>query len=577
MADPKQIDRLMQSRLTKSIQKAASLALVSDKDRSQIIADQLTKDNIPKELTKVAAQAFNRRLAVRTIGVRPDENKADEFPIADIQKVVSLRGIQPIGKVASVTQTTFSFNLHEAPQLRKAASVKKEEKSAPLSLDMLQTKIQNLLDKKAAQFQNSRIQLMVDQQKLDEMRKQAAMALTREPKTVQLLKTKFDEAFDKIFPEFEHINKTAAYAVLPNTAIINMVQQTMLNTVQLQKRKAAFTKTASDLNRLVEEATAIDKKIKQQILIKRADGYTVAKDIAANIGVDALGSVLGFIRGAGQQAASTLGSANSALFSKDYAKNPASAITAPLINTDRYDDARMALIRNLADPQFKSYKAAQINDAVMDQIANNPHFQSPKYNKLLQVGVSNYLLNEGKDNLATLAAQSAALKAIVQGRQRQDEMSAASKIKGMKDQTNKDIAGLSLDNLKQKIKAAEILDKPYNTEADAKQWANQRKALQMAAIDAQDKLDNQRAKEMRQLAAKRLKAQMHLALTRAQLFPAWSRHKYGNKPITSLNQLSKLDFQRMVSAGKADFQRLRPDQQQSLMDYVSMGGKSKSK
>lgn len=575
MADPKQIDRLMQSRLTKSIQKAASLALVSDKDRSQIIADQLTKDNIPKELTKVAAQAFNRRLAVRTIGVRPDENKADEFPIADIQKVASLRGIQPMGKVASVTQTAFSFNLQEAPQIRKAASAKKEEKSAPLSLDMLQTKIQNLLDKKAAQFQNSRIQLMIDQQKLDEMRKQAAIALTREPKTVRLLKTKYAEAFDKIFPEFEHINKTAAYAVLPNTATINMVQQTMLNTVQLQKRKAAFTKTASDLNRLVEEATAIDKKIKQQILIKRADGYTVAKDIAANIGVDALGSVLGFIRGAGQQAASTLGSANSSLFSKDYAKNPASAITAPLINTDRYDDARMALIRNLADPQFKSYKASQINDAVMDQIANNPHFQSPKYNKLLQVGVSNYLLNEGKDNLATLAAQSAALKAIVQGRQRQEEMSAASKIKGMKDQTNKDIAGLSLDNLKQKIKAAEILDKPYNTEADVKQWANQRKALQMAAIAAQDKLDNQRAKEMRQLAAKRLKAQMHLALTRAQQRPTWSRKKYGNKPITSLNQLSKHDFQNMVSSGKIDFQRLSPAQQQALMDYVSVGGKSK--
>lgn len=575
MADPKQIDRLMQSRLTKSIQKAASLALVSDKDRSQIIADQLTKDNIPKELTKVAAQAFNRRLAVRTIGVRPDENKADEFPIADIQKVASLRGIQPMGKVASVTQTAFSFNLQEAPQIRKAASAKKEEKSAPLSLDMLQTKIQNLLDKKAAQFQNSRIQLMIDQQKLDEMRKQAAIALTREPKTVRLLKTKYAEAFDKIFPEFEHINKTAAYAVLPNTATINMVQQTMLNTVQLQKRKAAFTKTASDLNRLVEEATAIDKKIKQQILIKRADGYTVAKDIAANIGVDALGSVLGFIRGAGQQAASTLGSANSALFSKDYAKNPASAITAPLINTDRYDDARMALIRNLADPQFKSYKASQINDAVMDQIANNPHFQSPKYNKLLQVGVSNYLLNEGKDNLATLAAQSAALKAIVQGRQRQDEMSAASKIKGMKDQTTKDIAGLSLDNLKQKIKAAEILDKPYNTEADVKQWANQRKALQMAAIAAQDKLDNQRAKEMRQLAANRLKAQMHLALTRAQQRPTWSRKKYGNKPIKNLNQLSKHDFQNMVSAGKIDFQRLSTAQQQALMDYVSVGGKSK--
>lgn len=566
MADPKQIDRLMQSRLTKSIQKAASLALVSDKDRSQIIADQLTKDNIPKELTKVAAQAFNRRLAVRTIGVRPDENKADEFPIADIQKVASLRGIAPMGKVASVTQMTFSFNLQEAPQVRKVASVKIIEKPVPMSLDMLQTKIQNLLDKKAAQFENTRIQLMVDQRKLDQMRKQAARALSNQPKTVQLLKAKYDKAFDNIFPEFGHINKTASYAILPNTTTVNMVQRTMFDTIQLQKRKAAFTKTASDLSWLVKEAQEIDKKIKEQILIKRADGYTVAKDIAANVGVDALGAILGFVRGAGQQAASTLSNANSALFSKDYAKNPAAAITAPLINTDKYDDARMALIRSLADPQFKSYKASQINDAVMDQIANNPNFQSPKYNKLLQVGVSNYLLNEGKDNLATLAAQAKTLSDLVKARNAQEQESAVNKIKGMKDQTNKDVTGISLDNLKQKLKASEILSAPYNTEADAKQWATQRKALQMAAIDAQDKLDRQQAQMMRELAAKKLNAEKYLSLTAAKNKGNWSSKKYGD--IKDLKQLHMNDLNWALSEGKKDFANLSPDKQRALMDYV---------
>lgn len=579
MADPKQIDRLMQSRLTKSIQKAASLALVSDKDRSQIIADQLTKDNIPKELTKVAAQAFNRRLAVRTIGVRPDENKADEFPIADIQKVASLRGIQTMGKVASFTQTAFSFNLQEAPQIRKEASVKKEEKSAPLSLDMLQTKIQNLLDKKAAQFQSARIQLLVDQHQLDSLHKKAAKALQEQPKTVQLLKAKYGDSFNNVFPEFNHINKTASYVVLPQSEDTRLVEQVMLNSAILDVKRKAFDKTAADLSRLVKQAQAVDNEIKQQVLIKRADGYTITKDIVSNLGSGLLGSALGYGKGVTQQTASILQDAGKAIFSKDYAVNPSKAITAKILNNDKYDDAKMALIRMLSDPQFKTYKASQITDAVMDQIANNPNFESPKYNKLLQVGVSNYLLNEGKDNLATLAAQSAALKALMQGRQLQDEMSAATKIKGMRDKTVRaDAVGLaSIDSLKEKLKAVDNIKMPYDIGADLKSWGDSRQKLQQAAIQANDVLDRQQAQAMRDLATKKLKAQMHLALTRAQQFPAWSRHKYGNKPITSLNQLSKYDFQNMVAAGKADFQRLRPDQQQSLMDYVSMGGKSKSK
>lgn len=576
MADPKQIDRLMQSRLTKSIQKAASLALVSDKDRSQIIAEQLTKDNIPKELTKVAAQAFNRRLAVRTIGVRPDENKADEFPIADIQKVASLRGIAPMGKVASITQMTFSFDLKEAPQVRKVASVKIAEKPVPMTLDQFQTKVQNLLDKKAAQFQNTRIQLMVDQRELDELHKKASKALAEQPKTVQLLKAKYGNSFDNVFPEFNHINKTASYAIIPDNEAVRSVQKVMLNTVVISNKQKQLKKSAAYLSTLAKSAAAIDADIKEKVLAKKADGYSVVKDVAANTAAAPILAALGFGKGVGQQAANTFADAKDALFSKEYAVNPASAITANMLATDKYDDTKMALIRMLSNPQFKSYPAAEINQAVMDQIANNPDFESPKYNRLLQVSVNQHLLNQGKSNLATLAAQSNALKALMQGRKIQDEMSAKQSVKGLKDKTTRsDINWPTLDALKDNSRFISSLSLPANVGPQLEAWKKDRQAMQLKAIDAADRLDRERAQQMKELAANRLKAQMHLALTRAQQLPTWSNKKY-NKPITNLNQLSKNDFQRMVAAGKQDFANLSPDKQQALMDYVSTGSNKKS-
>ena len=576
MADPKQIDRLMQSRLTKSIQKAASLALVSDKDRSQIIADQLTKDNIPKELTKVAAQAFNRRLAVRTIGVRPDQNKADEFPIADIDKVASLRGIAPMGKVASITQMTFSFDLHEAPQIRKVASVKIVEKPVPMSLDQFQTKVQNLLDKKAAQFQNTRIQLMVDQRELDELHKKASKALAEQPKTVQLLKAKYGNSFDNVFPEFNHINKTASYAILPENTQVQLAQRTMLSTAVLQTKKKEFEKTAAQMGQIVKAAQFIDKEIKDQILVKRAKGYSVLKDLTANALAYPITTGFGFASGAAQQAAKSLDEAKAGLLSKDLAVKPTSAITTRLLNRDRYDDTKMALFRMMSDPQFKAYASEQINDAVMDQIANNPNFQSPKYNKMLQVGVSNYLLNQGKDNLATLAAQNKVLKDLVDARKAMDQESAVAKVKLLKDVQGDATADLpSLQILGNKAKALQGLSLSKDISKDLQAWTADRQAMQLKAIEAADKLDREQAQQMKELATQRLKAQMHLALTRAQQLPTWSNKKY-SKPITSLNQLSKNDFQKMVAAGRADFQNLSPDKQQAILDYVSTGSNKKS-
>ena len=122
MEDLKKMDGLTEFQLTNAIEKAASLALASDRDRSEILAEQLTKDNVPKHLTKTATQAFNRRISVVTIGKRKDDTKADDFPLADFNKVASIRGCEEgLAKAASFKAQPFVFEVHKA-EMKKAAS-----------------------------------------------------------------------------------------------------------------------------------------------------------------------------------------------------------------------------------------------------------------------------------------------------------------------------------------------------------------------------------------------------------------------------------------------------------------------
>lgn len=585
MTDPKQIDSLTQLKLTKAIQKAASVALVSDKDRSQIIADQLDKDSVPKSLTKIATQAFNRRIAVATIGSRPDQEKAEDFPLADIDKVASLRGVQYMQKAASVSQAPFSFVLHipQPAAMKKVASAQKE--FPRMSWEQLQTKIQNYLQKQAAYINSYNLQLMSDQGDTQQLVKKASKQLQSDPKSKQLLYNVYTDAFHVVFPKLaQGMQKTAAYTILPDNQCVQTTERAILQSAVLQDKKDNFVKVAKELQKVVQSANKVQQAIYDGILHKKADGYTLVKDIAGNALAAPVIAGLGFGTGVASQTADTLQDAASAMFSKDYAVKPSSVITAKIINTDKYDDTKMALIKMLANKNFKAYKAKDIAKATLSQIANNTNFQSPKFNKALTAFVGNNLVNQGKQNLASLAAQANILKSLTQANKAQEGLSAYDKTKLLSDvKARQDIDLPTFKAVGDAASALHSMSLPYEFGKDLDQWKSQRIKDQEAILDNAEKADRKQAQEMKAQAQK-LKASVQNA--KLMLLRQGLKHNaapYRNilnkdRRLQDINDIKDLQADQMPRAldiASAYFDRRSQQQKQNLM-ALSQTSKSRS-
>ena len=589
MADPKQIDSLTQLKLTKAIQKAASVALVSDKDRSQIIADQLDKDSVPKSLTKIATQAFNRRIAVATIGSRPDQEKAEDFPLADIDKVASLRGVQYMQKAASVSQAPFSFVLH-TPQpaaMKKVASAQKE--FPRMSWEQLQTKIQNYLQKQAAYINSYNLQLMSDQGDTQQLVKKASQQLQSDPKSNQLLYNVYTDAFQAVFPELSQgMRKTSSYTILPDNQCVQTAERAIVQSAVLQDKKDHFVKVAKELQKVVQSANKVQQAIYDGVLHKKADGYTLVKDIAGNAIAAPVIAGLGFGTGVASQTADTLRDAATAMFSKDYAVKPSSVLTDKLINTDRYDDIKMALIKMLSNKNFKAYKAKDIAKATLSQIANNTNFQSPKYNKALTAFVGNNLVNQGKQNLASLAAQANVLKSLSQASKANEDTNILNKMKTLSDvKARQDIDLPTFSAVEDAAANAKGLSLPYQFGKDLDQWKEQRIKDQQAVLDNMEKADRKQAEQMKTQAQK-LKARVQNA--KLMLLRQGLKHKASpyrdvlrrGRQLKDVDDVKDLYADQMAAAldtASAYFARKSPQQQQKLMALAqaSKPGKSSKK
>lgn len=571
MTDPKQIDSLTQLKLTKAIQKAASVALVSDKDRSQIIADQLDKDSVPKSLTKIATQAFNRRIAVATIGSRPDQEKAEDFPLADIDKVASLRGVQYMQKAASVSQAPFSFVLH-TPQpaaMKKVASAQKE--FPRMSWEQLQTKIQNYLQKQAAYINSYNLQLMSDQGDTQQLVKKASQQLQSDPKSKQLLYNVYTDAFHAVFPKLsQNMQKTASYTILPDNQCVQTTERAIVQSAVLQDKKDHFVKVAKELQKVVQSANKVQQAIYDGVLHKKADGYTIVKDIAGNVAAAPVLAALGGAKGFGQQAASVLADAGKAMFSKDYAVSPSSAITAKLMSTDRYDDAKMALIRTLSDKNFKGWKAKEVADAVQNVIANNQNMQSPKNNRALKASVAEYLLNQGKDNMASLSAYAKMMKDLTQTRKAQAQEDKSNKVKALSSQgVRSDTPVVDLSKLKEALNnASSGLKLPYQLGKDIQDYKKQRQADQQAVLKVLNQQQRKEAEQMKRGAQKAAQQQrkivQRLALT---AYNARRGNKYKVKSLDQIPTQGKLLY--ALTKGQQDAEKLSPKARQLMIDTIA--------
>lgn len=416
MEDLKRLDKTIQFRLTNAIQKAASVALASEEDRSSVLAKQLQKDDIPKRLTKLATNAFNRRLSVITLSKRNDDTKADDFPLADFNKVASLRGCteQGIDKKASVSSSKFTYSIQPASMQKKASTPIKE--TSQMSVDKFMQKVEHLVDTETNAFQESCRQLTNQQAQLQRMVKKASQILNKDPKLSQLLATSYGEQFTSIFKDKvadSNLKKYAAYCILPKNAEVEYIQKTMDQACLVDLKQQLMLSKHAYLEDLAKSASYVSDKVKQAKLkgmIKSADGYSILKDMVAN----SLSAAVTVPSRAGQGMLDIArGTANSFDATKPgLSYKPSDVLSQALLNTDRYQDKKQRLIDMLADNDMASYPARQIQKATQDSLRDNPSFLAENSKGFLKTDVMSRLLADNRTNKADQSATAQLVKRL---------------------------------------------------------------------------------------------------------------------------------------------------------------------
>lgn len=431
MADLKRLDSLTEYQLTNAIQKAASKALASQDDRSEILAKQLTEDNIPKHLTKTATQAFNRRISVITIGKRGEDTKADDFPLADFNKVASLRGcdMEEMKKKASL-QTPFVFKI-EKPAMKKAASVAPAEEPVYNSPDKVMKKFESYMAKEQTEFLDRQIELSKEMEQLERMVKKASEMIDKDIRVSRQLATIYGDTYQQLFSgkvNPEALKKSAAYAVLPKSPLTEYVQKTIEQADVVSAKTDLLMLKKASVERVLKEMSYIEPKLKEvQLDKKAAAGYTMLKDIAANSVSVPINALLAGAKGAAGKTEEVLAGA-APFLNPEKSVSPDEILSLELLSNDRYQDKRMRLIDMLSNPDFSDYPVRQIEKAVEDTIATNPNMASPRYREYLKSEVAARLLAGNRTNRADQAAVADILKKVTESDKNLAEQSAEKEV-----------------------------------------------------------------------------------------------------------------------------------------------------
>lgn len=436
MADLKRLDSLTEYQLTNSIQKAASKALASQEDRSKILAKQLTEDNIPKSLTKTATQAFNRRVSVITIGKRDESTKADDFPLADFNKVASLRGcdMEEMKKKASV-QAPFIFKVQKAV-MKKVASAPIKEEPVYNSPEKAMKKLESYIAKEQTELLNRQVQLSKQIEQLERMVKKASEMIDKDIRVSRQLATVYGDTYQRLFQgkvNPEALKKSAAYAVLPKTHLTEYIQKTIEQADMVTAKTDLLMLKKASVERALKQISCVEPKLKDGMLNKKsAAGYTLMKDVIGNAISVPINAFLAGASGATNKTGEILADA-APFLNPERSVSPEDVISLELLSKDKYQDKRMRLIDMLSNPDFSQYPVRQIEKAVEDTIATNPNMASPRYREYLKTEVASRLLAGNRTNRADQAAVADLLKKITESDKNLSEGSVLETIKGLQE------------------------------------------------------------------------------------------------------------------------------------------------
>lgn len=591
MADFKRLDKMEQFKVTNAVQKAANLALVSEDDRSKILADQLAKDNVPRELTKLATDAFNRRISVVTLGKRTDADKAQDFPLADFNKVASLRGCNQDGvtKTASLHSSQYVFNIQK-PTMVKTAGAPVKREMPDISIQQYMKKVQSLLDIAASQLEQDIRNINKQQDHLQHILTKSAQVLAKDTKTSKILSTVYGDTYTNLYKNrlpAEALEKHASYAILPKSIAVQLTEKAIHQSDLVQLKKDMLMLKKSKISRMAEAAQELQSFVSKGILsgmIKNAAGkYSLMKDIAGNIVSAPIMSAINAGAGALTQTDKSIRQL-SQYINQPFSAAPADYISPKLINSDLYEDKRQRLIDMLANPDFAKYRAQEIEKAVQDSLQDQKALLSSGNRGYLKSDVATRLLSDNRTNKADQAATAKLLKDVAESSKILRQSAPVEKVKALKQKQgggNKLMGVLSLDESISKAKSdakplfvanvgKDIEDISEDMKGKAKQhMANRLKEHSQKMKDLQGYMQARRA-ALNAMAISNLKVNTDLQKQLRANGVNW-------KDIKDINQLTAGQQIRLSKGFNRYFQNLSPQQQADLLKVHANGGKKKGK
>lgn len=591
MADFKRLDKMEQFKVTNAVQKAANLALVSEDDRSKILADQLTKDNVPRELTKLATDAFNRRISVVTLGKRTDADKAEDFPLADFNKVASLRGCNQDGvtKTASLHSSQYVFNIQK-PTMVKTAGAPVKREMPDISIQQYMKKVQSLLDIAASQLEQDIRNINKQQDHLQHILTKSAQMLAKDTKTSKILSTVYGDTYTNLYKNrlpAEALEKHASYAILPKSIAVQLTEKAIHQSDLVHLKKDMLMLKKAKISRMAEAAQELQSFVSKGILsgmIKNAAGrYSLMKDIAGNVVSAPIMAAINTGAGALSQADRTLAALNE-YNSKQFSISPSDVISPRLINQQLLQSKKQRVIDMLANPDFAKYRAEEIEKAVQDSLQDNKALLSSGNRGYLKSDVATRLLSDNRTNKADQAATAKLMKDVTETqklRQQSAPERAVERLTSVDGGGNK-LLGEAL-GLRESISQAKDA-KPLFVNDLSGRWdqiSQQAKQYAKQHMLERQKQMTEKIKDLAGYAQARKAAINSMALSNLksnrQIQRQLAAQGINWKKLDTIDKLTVGQKLRLLQATEDYFQKLTPDSKEKLLSIPTESKKKKGK
>jgi hypothetical protein len=400
--------------LTHAIEKAASLALVVDTDRSELLANILKEAQVDPKYAKTATAAFNKRASVLEMSGKTDENRADDFALADPEKVLTLMDSSTIVKEATLEDTE-QFRIKSCPApMKKVASAPREHINYENKVhkDTYVAHLMGMLDKLANALERESAAVYNMEAKLDRDARALSGEFVKEANAFEFqcasryFGESLKDAIGKYMPEGTVFEKKAQ-AIPLETGLFKKASEVVQMKRNLDRAASdtgmlgvGIKKFAADVETLGNfmEKTALNPLLffNPSVTHAAADAIQGAAGAAAN--------VLGV-------GANTIADNLDAYKSMQSGDGKAKALLDPkLVSFDRNLDRMVAFSDISADDQFKMYPAERLFRAVNSAMDYQPMLEAPASRARLKAVVGQLLTQNDRASLADITAMDAAMR-----------------------------------------------------------------------------------------------------------------------------------------------------------------------